>query len=163
MNSTNFSTRICDCRAQLMQSALQFTRNNDDADDLVHDTLLKAIRYESKFEEDSNLKGWLFTIMKNTFINNYKSLGRRSVVFIRNIDPWLYPITESTSVNQGEAKMVSEDISKALENLQPAYAIPFVIYFQGYRYHEIAEQMNIPIGTHLSRYQMFFARTILQG
>jgi RNA polymerase sigma factor (sigma-70 family) len=161
MNINNFNTQICDFRVQLMQSALQFTRNNhDDADDLVQDTLIKAIRYEEKFEQGSNLQGWLFTIMRNTFINNYRSLGRRTAVLINNVDPWLYPVTESTSSNNGEGKLIAEDINKALVNLQPEYALPFLRYFEGFKYQEIADEMNIPIGTVKTRIHV--ARKVLK-
>lgn len=161
MNILNFNSQICCCRTQLMRSALQFTRNHDDASDLVQDTLIKAIRYERKFEEGTNLQGWLFTIMKNTFINNYRYLNKRAAVFIQDVDPWLYPVTETTSRNNGEGKMISEDIDKALANLQPEYAVPFMRYFEGYKYHEIAEQMNLPLGTVKTRIHV--ARRLLKS
>jgi RNA polymerase sigma factor (sigma-70 family) len=74
MKDLTFSAQICGYRTSLMQSAMKFTGNNDDADDLVQDTMIKAIRYETMYKEGTNLRGWLFTIMKNTFINNYRSL-----------------------------------------------------------------------------------------
>lgn len=160
MKAINFNTEICDCRNLLMQSAMQFTQNQEDADDLVQETMIKAIRYEHKFEQGSNLQGWLFTIMKNTFINNYRSFTRRAAVFIKDVDPWQYPVNESTARNNGEGKMISEDINKALNNLHPEYAVPFLRYFEGYKYHEIADQMNIPIGTVKTRIHV--ARRVLK-
>ncbi|EDM35935.1 RNA polymerase sigma-70 factor, ECF subfamily protein [Pedobacter sp. BAL39] len=156
MNTIAFDTEICTYRNKLMQSALQFTHDHDDASDLVQDTLVKAIRYENSFGEGTNLQAWLYTIMKNTFINNYRSLGRRAGVFIKDVDPWLYPVNDATSKNEGECKMIGEDITKALDSIQPAYAIPFLRYFEGYKYHEIAEELDLPIGTvktriHLAR------------
>ena len=161
MNVINFNTEICGCRNLLMQSALQFTNNHEDADDLVQETMIKAIRYEHKFEQGTNLHGWLFIIMKNTFINNYRSLTRRAAVFIQDVDPWRYPVNESTARNNGEGKMISQDINKALENLQPEYSVPFLRYFEGYKYHEIAAEMNIPIGTVKTRIHV--ARRVLKS
>lgn len=156
MNTLTFNTQICDSRSMLMRLALKYTRNREDADDLVQETLMKAIRYEDKYQEGTNLEGWLFTIMRNTFINNYKVLGRKAAIFISNVDPWSYPVTDSTTKNHGEGNMISEDISKALINLQPEYALPFLRYFEGYKYHEIAKEMDLPLGTvktriHLAR------------
>lgn len=161
MNTMNFNSRISGCRGQLMQSALQFTRNNEDADDLVQDTLVKAIRYQARFEDGTNLEGWLFTILKNTFINNYRSLSRRAAVLIKDVDPWSYPVTAATSRNNGEGKMISEDINKALSGLQPEFAVPFLKYFEGYKYYEIAEQLDLPLGTVKTRIHV--ARRVLKS
>lgn len=161
MTPISFDNQISDCRNSLMHSALQFTKNHDDADDLVQDTLIKAIRYEEKYEVGTNLQAWLFIIMRNTFINNYKAFKRRSRVFIENVDPWSYPINSSTGYNAGEGKMINDDINKALRNLQPGYSIPFLRYFEGYKYHEIAIEMDIPIGTVKTR--IHIARKILMA
>jgi RNA polymerase sigma factor (sigma-70 family) len=161
MNTTSFNNQICGCRNNLMQSALKFTRNHDDADDLVQDTLIKAIRYENKYDQGTNLQGWLFTIMRNTFINNYKALGRRAAVFVRNVDPYQYPITETTARNKAEVTMVYEDVHKALAKLEPEYAVPFLRYFEGYKYHEIATEMDLPLGTIKTRIHV--ARRVLKS
>jgi RNA polymerase sigma factor (sigma-70 family) len=161
MNPLNFNTAISGCRSQLMQSALQFTQNTDDADDLVQETMFKAIRYENKFQEGTNIQAWLFTILRNTFINNYKAMGRRASVFVKNVDPWSYPVTDSTARNQGEGKLISEDVHKALADLDKEYAVPFLRYFEGYHYHEIAHQLGLPLGTVKTRIHV--ARRILKN
>lgn len=152
---------ICGHRSSLMQSALKFTRNHDDASDLVQETLIKAIRYENKYEDGTNLRGWLFTIMRNTFINNYRSLARKTAVMVQNVDPWSYPINENTSKNIGEGKFMMEDINKAMASLDPVHSVPFLRYFEGYKYHEIAEELGIPIGTVKTRIHV--ARKILKA
>src|SRR3546814_15552699 len=72
MTKTEFNTMVLHQTGSLRMYALNFTRDSEDAIDLVQDTLLKAITYYDKFKEGTNLKGWLYTIMKNTFINNYR-------------------------------------------------------------------------------------------
>lgn len=161
MNTVTFNNMISDYRPSLMQSALKFTQNYDDAGDLVQDTLIKAIRYEDKYEEGTNLRGWLFTIMRNTFINNYRALTRRTAVMVQNVDPWSFPVTEQTSKNQGEGKFTMEDITKAMSQLEPVHSVPFLRYFEGYKYHEIAEELDIPIGTVKTRIHV--ARRLLKS
>ena len=161
MNTATFNHEICGFRQSLMQSAMKFTRNHDDASDLVQDTLIKAIRYEDHYQEGTNLKGWLFTIMRNTFINNYRSMTRKTSVFVQNVDPWSYPVTSDTSKNHGESKFIAEDVNKALSTLDPAHSVPFLRYFEGYKYHEIAEELEIPIGTVKTRIHL--ARKLLKS
>lgn len=161
MNELTFNSQICGHRASLMLSAMKFTGNNNDADDLVQDTLIKAIRYENMYKEGTNLRGWLFTIMKNTFINNYRGLLKRKAVILTNEDLLAYPLPSYASRNQGEAKFMMEDINKALHNLQPAYSIPFLRYFEGYKYHEIADELSIPVGTVKTR--IYIARKLLKA
>ncbi|RZM09992.1 MAG: RNA polymerase sigma factor, partial [Pedobacter sp.] len=147
MNTVDFSQQICNYRTALMQSAMKFTQNQEDADDLVQETLIKAIRYESKFIDGTNLSAWLYTILKNTFINHYRSCVRKSAVITRSLDfDCQYPAT-SCGTNGGEGKFMMEDMNKALKNLNPTLSLPFLRYFEGYKYHEIAEEINIPIGT----------------
>lgn len=147
MNTANFSHQICHYRTALMQSAMKFTRNHEDADDLVQETLIKAIRYESKFIDGTNLKSWLYTILKNTFINHYRSCVRKGAVVTRSVDFDRYHSAASCGTNGGEGKFMIEDMNKALKNLNPTLSVPFLRYFEGYKYHEIAEEINIPIGT----------------
>jgi len=161
MNTIAFNNQISLYRPSLMESALKFTRNHDDADDLVQETLVKAIRYESKYEEGTNLHGWLFTIMRNTFINNYRSLTRKATVMASNIDLQQHVTIRSSSLNGGEAKFLMQDVNKALKNLDPAYSVPFLRFFEGYKYHEIAKEINIPIGTVKTR--IHIARRILKA
>jgi RNA polymerase sigma factor (sigma-70 family) len=161
MNEFTFNSQICGHRASLMQSAVKFTGNSDDADDLVQDTLIKAIRYETMYKEGTNLRGWLFTIMKNTFINNYRSLLKKKSVLVTNNDLLAYPLPAYASRNKGEARFTMEDINKAIHNLLPAYSIPFLRYFEGYKYHEIANELDIPVGTVKTR--IHIARKLLKA
>ena len=127
--------------------AMKFTHDMEDANDLVQDTLIKAIRYHHLYRKGTNLRAWLYTIMRNTFTNDYRKQGRRNAVMEVSEDLSPYQLSKSAETNRGQNKFVMEDINSAIKNLQPEYAIPFLRYFEGYKYHEIAEELGIPIGT----------------
>ena len=161
MENMTLNNEICNHRSCLEAYAMKFTRDVEDANDLVQDTIIKAIRYHHMYAEGTNIRGWLYTIMKNTFINNYRKDSRKNSVIETSEDLSSYQLYNSADKNKGEGKFVMDDINKALEKLQPEYSSPFLRYFEGYKYHEIAEEMDIPIGTVKTRIHM--ARQILKG
>lgn len=143
----DFDKKIFEEKNALQGYALQLTRNMEDANDLVQETYLKAIKYKSKFEENTNLKGWLYTIMKNSFINNYRKLVRRNT-FIDTTDNTYFLDTPTYSTdNASENKFIADDISEAIADLPPELRITFEMNMEGYKYHEIADELDIPIGT----------------
>jgi len=158
MNSIPFNNQICELRGSLQQFAINFTKNSEDASDLVQDTMIKAIRYSYLYKEGTNLKGWLFTILKNTFINDYRKAVRKQAVVD---DLTSQHLQVSASTNNSTNKFIREDINLALSSLQPEYSVPFLRYFEGYKYHEIAEEMNMPIGTVKTR--IHIARKLLKA
>ncbi len=160
MNNITFSNEICDHKSSLQNFAMKFTKNIEDADDLVQDTLLKAIRYAGMYQEGTNLRGWLFTIMRNTFINNFRKQAKKNALIETSEDLSSFQLRSSAEGNQGENKFMMEDIQRAMARLQPEHATPFVKYFEGYKYHEIAEELNIPIGTVKTR--IHIARQVLK-
>ncbi len=127
--------------------ALKFTKDQDDANDLLQETKLKAIANKEKFKTGTNLKAWLYTIMKNSFITNYQKKVRRNT-FIDTTDN-LHFINETnyTIGNKGENKFVMEDVKSAIESLEDNFKKPFMMHFRGFKYHEIADKLSIPIGT----------------
>lgn len=161
MNNISFNSQICGLRPQLNQFAYKFTQNADDADDLVQETLIKALRYVQLYKEGTNLKGWMFTIMKNTFINDYRSMVRKRLVVTTAEDLTSVQLSCSASSNQGEGKFVRKDIENAMGTLTAEYYIPFTKYFEGFKYHEIADELQIPIGTVKTRIHV--ARKILKA
>jgi RNA polymerase sigma factor (sigma-70 family) len=161
MENLTLNNEICNHRSCLEAYAMKFTRDVEDANDLVQDTIIKAIRYHNLYTEGTNVRGWLYTIMKNTFINNYRKADRRNGLIETCEDLSSYQLYNSADKNKGEGKFMMEDINKALEKLQPEYSKPFLRYFEGYKYHEIAEELKIPIGTVKTRIHM--ARQILKG
>lgn len=147
MNKLEFNALITDHAESLKVYARNFTRDQDDANDLVQETLLKAVTYFKNFKEGTNLKGWLYTIMKNTFINNYRRLVKTNSFITKEEDITSANLFVSASKNRGESKFIMDDINDALSNLSDEYYIPFTMYFEGYKYHEISDHLNIPIGT----------------
>jgi RNA polymerase sigma-70 factor (ECF subfamily) len=122
--------------------------------------MLKALKYKDKFTDGTNLKGWLYTIMKNTFINNYRRMVKRNT-FIDQTDNDYY-IDSMTYVdkNRGEEKFMMNDIQNAIEKLPMSLKKPFTMNYSGFKYHEIAEILHIPIGTVKTR--IFVARRQLR-
>jgi RNA polymerase sigma factor (sigma-70 family) len=147
MNKSEFNTLVTRENESLRMYALRFTHNHDDANDLVQDTMLKAITYYNKFKDGTNLKGWLYTIMKNTFINNYRRSSKANSIVTQTEEITSSNLYYSSTKNKGEAIFVMDDIKDALSVLHKDYYLPFSMYFDGYKYHEIAEELDIPIGT----------------
>ncbi len=147
MKTLEFTSMLTSHRSSLKMYALHFTHDTEDANDLVQDTMLKAITYYTKFREGTNIKGWLYTIMKNTFINNYKKMVRVSAFVVRADEISSANLMYSSTRNQGETKFVMDDLHNALKKLPDTYLVPFNMYFEGYKYHEIAEHLDLPIGT----------------
>lgn len=147
MNSIEFNSLVIQHSDSLKSYAKNFTKDHEDANDLVQDTLVKAITYFKNFREGTNLKGWLYTIMKNTFINNYRRVTRSNYFITKEEEISSANLVVSSTKNLGENKFMMEDINSALSNLPEDYYTPFTMYFEGYKYHEISEHLDIPIGT----------------
>ena len=126
--------------------ALKLTSNRQDAQDLLQETLLKAFASRDKFKEGTNLKGWLYTIMRNTFITNYKKKVRRKT-FIDSTDDLAHINTGRKARNEGVSELAVGEIMKQIDKLSYAYKTPLKMYANGYHYKEIAEFLDIPIGT----------------
>jgi RNA polymerase sigma-70 factor (ECF subfamily) len=160
MTKIEFNTMVTRQSSSLKMYALHFTHDADDANDLVQDTLLKAITYYNKFKEGTNLKGWLYTIMKNTFINNYRRFMKISSFVTKSDEISSANLVFSSTKNYGESKFVMDDIRLALNKLPEEYYVPFSMYFEGHKYHEIADHLEIPIGTVKTRIHV--ARKLLK-
>ncbi|MCP9746127.1 RNA polymerase sigma factor [Lacihabitans sp. CS3-21] len=159
MTAIEFNYALQTNTKTLKPFAMRLTKNYDDANDLVQDTLVKAFLNKDKYADGTNLKAWLFTIMKNTFITNYQRMMRKNTIIDTSDN--LHYINSSDSIVQNDAygNFANEDISKALEKLDDTYKEPFMMYFNGFKYHEIAEKVAIPIGTvknriHLARKEL---------
>ncbi len=145
---------------QLYSAALRMTRNPSDAEDVVQETYLKAYRAFGSFQEGTNLKAWLYRILTNTYINKYRKKQRRpSEVELGELqDLYLYRRmgeASGASVSAEEdalANFVDTDIVHALESLPENFRMPVLMAdVEGFSYKEIAEMLDVPIGTVMSR------------
>lgn len=162
MNITqiNFDKMMEQELSALRNYALSLTHDLDDTKDLVQDTILKAYRYKDKFQAGTNLRGWLYTILKNSFINNYRRNQKRNT-FLDTTDNTFYLDIPSHRIdNDAELKFIRKDLDSAVEYLPTDLRVTFKLNAEGFKYHEIAEELNIPIGTVKTR--IFIARRVLR-
>ncbi|MGK7392929.1 MAG: RNA polymerase sigma factor [Candidatus Cyclobacteriaceae bacterium M3_2C_046] len=147
MTQQEFSFTVNKNSQYLRQHAMKFTRDVEDANDLIQETILKALSNRDKFQFGTNLKAWLYTIMKNTFISNYQKMVRRST-FLDSSDNLHYiNSSENITHNYAYSSLTLRDIGLAIKNLDDIYKTPFMMYFRGHKYHEISDKLQIPIGT----------------
>lgn len=147
MTALEFSYNVDQLTSSLKPFALKLTKDMEDANDLLQETLLKAFTNRDKFAEGTNLKAWMYTIMKNTFITNYQRMMRRNTFIDTTENLHYINSTDSTIQNTAYNNFVMKDMTKAIELLQDAYKVPFMMHFRGFKYHEIANKLEIPIGT----------------
>jgi RNA polymerase sigma-70 factor (ECF subfamily) len=147
MNTTEFNHSLDQMTVALKPFALKLTKDAEDANDLLQETMLKAFTNRDKFADGTNLKAWLYTIMKNTFITNYQRLVRKNT-FIDTTDN-LHYINSMSNVthNLAYSTFTQGDIDRVVNSMEEALRVPFIMHFRGFKYHEIAEKLHIPIGT----------------
>jgi len=156
MTALEFNHQLMVLQPKLGFFAKSLTADPEDAKDLMQETLYKALTNRDKFQGDKNLKAWVFTIMKNTFINNYRR-NVRSNTLIDSTDNTYFINLGSDSVFQTpEGTHNEKEIRKAISELPEDYRIPFEMHTKGYKYKEIAEYLDQPLGSVKSK--IFFAR-----
>lgn len=160
MTAIEFTTQVAGLRDTLKKFTYHFTMDKDESLDLVQDTMLKALLYRDKFREDTNLKGWLFTIMRNTYINQYRKSQRIKTSLDNTKDLFFLNVEDSHTFNRPEQNTEYKEIWKNVNEVKDELLIPFKMYTTGYKYHEIAEHLKIPIGTVKNR--IFHARKEIQ-
>lgn len=158
--SQKFQTKLLDLQSNLLNFAYLLTSNRDDAYDLLQDTTLKALDNEDKYVDNVNFKGWVFTIMRNIFINNYRKVVRSATVIDQTEDLYHLNLPQESGLETPEGSIAADEISEAINSFSDDYRIPFSMHVAGYKYNEIAKEMNLPLGTVKSR--IFFARKRLQ-
>ena len=145
----------------LRNFAMKLTRDKSAADDLFQETALRAFRHKAQYISNTNLKAWLSTIMKNSFINLYRKQKRRSEIQDTTSEDFYLNLSKDTIDNEGEMNINIQEISRIIDSLDEGYRVPFLMSFQGYKYDEIQEKMNLPMGTIKSR--IHHARRILKN
>ena len=160
MSVLEFEELLVDNSDFLKPFAVNLTRDNEAAKDLYQETLYKALANQEKYNAGTNIKAWLFTIMRNIFINNYRRAAKQKTVFDNSANDFLLNNNQVTVANVAESNIEMKEIKKAIYNLPEIFKTPFSLYFDGYKYHEIAEALNEPLGTIKSR--IHFAKKVLQ-
>ena len=159
-SSNTIQQKILGLQANLLSFAYQLTTNKEEAHDLLQDTTLKALDNEEKFVDNTNFKGWVFTIMRNIFINNYRQTVKKATVIDQTEDLYHLNISQDSGLETPEGSFEVKEISNALNAFSDEYKVPFNMYVAGYKYHEIAAKLDLPVGTVKSR--IFFARKKLR-
>lgn len=160
MISRRFQEKLLSLQPNMLNFAFILTSNRDDAYDLLQDTTLKALDNEDKYKENTNFKGWVFTIMRNIFINNYRRATRTSVKIDTTDDLYHLNLPQDSGYASPENTYSVNELHDAIASFTADYRVPFSMHLAGYRYAEIAEHMHLPVGTVKSR--IYYARQRLR-
>ncbi len=157
----DFEKMVVQHNEYLQPFAVSLTRDADEAADLCQETMLRALLYRDKYTLGTNLKAWLYTIMRNTFINGYRR-GKR-MVKIAHPDgiEVAFEAAGMAARNEGYHRLRVREIAKAMDEIPQVFRLSFELYYTGYKYAEIAELLGEPLGTIKSR--IHFARKALAG
>ena len=155
-----FSDLLVDNAGFLKPFAVNLTKNNETANDLYQETLYKALANKEKYNSGTNIKAWLFTIMRNIFINDYRRNAKRRTVFDNTPEDYLINLRQVSVSNSAESSLRQKEIEAAVEALPETFKVPFKLYFEEYKYQEISEYLDEPLGTIKSR--IHFARKLLK-
>ena len=140
--------------------AVNLTKDTDAANDLYQETLYKALANKEKYHPGTNIRAWLFTIMRNIFINNYRRKAKQKTIFDSSPNDYLLNQKQVSVANSAESSLRLKEISTAIQQLPEIFKTPFLLYFDGYKYNEIADALHEPLGTIKSR--IHFARKLLK-
>lgn len=160
MSKIDFKSSIIGMHGNLLSFARKLTCNEDEAHDLVQDTTLKALNNEAKFVDCDNLGGWLMTIMRNTFINDYRKRVREKTMVDTTEDLYHLNLAQETGSLTPDGAFATGEITAVLNAFPEDHRQPFAMHIAGYKYDEISEKLNMPLGTVKSR--IFFTRQKLR-
>lgn len=159
-NNKEFNNLLVDNADFLKPFAVNLTKNSESANDLYQETLYKALANSEKYNSGTNIKAWLFTIMRNIFINDYRRNAKRKTILDNTPEDYLINMRQVSIANTAESSLREKEINTAIEGLPETFKVPFRLYFEGYKYQEIAEYLEEPLGTIKSR--IHFARKLLK-
>ncbi len=145
----------------LQAFAYKLTKNSDDAKDLFQETAYRAITNQEKFRMGTNLKAWLFTVMRNIFINNYRKKAKANTIFDSTENQFFINSGRESIANEAESSILMDELQTLVQALDEGTRVPFMMHYYGYKYQEIAEHLALPLGTVKSR--IFFARKELKA
>ncbi len=160
MSTVEFQDRLDQLSSVLNTFAYNLTKNVEDAKDLFQETALRALSNKEKFRPGTNFKAWLFTIMKNIFINNYRKKMKANT--IQDSTDNLYYLNSGNIdiTNKADSNIMMNELEKMIDSLDDSLKVPFLMHYEGFKYQEIADTLDLPLGTVKSR--IFFARKELK-
>jgi RNA polymerase sigma-70 factor (ECF subfamily) len=161
MSTIEFNQMLVNNAEFLKPFAITLTRDSEAAQDLYQETLYRALANKDKYNVGTNIKAWLYTIMRNIFINNYRRKAKQNTIFDNTPNEFLLNQSQVSTANAAESILKLKDIQQAIHHLPEIFRNPFLLYFDGYKYHEIAEMLEEPLGTIKSR--IHFARKLLKA
>lgn len=159
MTEQNFNRMLLDNSLFLEPASIALTHSREEAKDLIQDTLYRALINREKYKEGTNIRAWLYTIMRNIFINNYRRKKRFSKVTTEVPQDYFMFQTDKTAQNDGLMHCGLSEIKGAIDRLPDIFRLSFELHYIGYKYQEIADTLREPLGTIKSR--IHFARKIL--
>ena len=160
MSTKEFEQYVVSNAEFLKPFAMTLTRDSEIAKDLTQETLFRALANKEKYHVGTNIKAWMYTIMRNIFINDYRRKARQKTIFDNNAYEFIPEYHHSAVKNEADTNMGLKEIKQAIHHLPDIFKHPFMLYFEGYKYNEIADYLNEPLGTVKSR--IHFARKLLK-
>lgn len=161
MKTVDFTQHLLSIQTELFRFAFKLTADREEANDLLQETSLKALDNEEKFTPDTNFKGWMYTIMRNIFINNYRKTVRDQTFVDQTDNLFHLNLPQDSGFDSTEGAYDLKEIHRIVNALPRDYRVPFAMYVSGFKYREIAEKLGLPLGTVKSR--IFFTRQRLQN
>ncbi|NCU02754.1 MAG: RNA polymerase sigma factor [Chitinophagaceae bacterium] len=160
MSTVEFNQMLLNNTDYLRPFAFTLTRDNETAKDLLQETMYRALSNRDKYHVGTNIKAWLYTIMRNIFINSYRRKIKQNTIFDSTANDFFIDQQQVTVANEAESILKMKEIQAAVQQLPDIFKQPFTLYFEGFRYHEIAHILSEPLGTIKSR--IHFARKLLK-
>ena len=157
----SFRNDLVDMQDELRRFAYRLTANHEEADDLLQETSIKALDNEEKYTPDTNFKGWMYTIMRNIFINNYRRVVREQTYVDQTENLYHLNLPQGSGFDSTEGAYDLKEMRRVVNALPQEYKVPFSMHVAGFKYREIAEKLGLPLGTIKSR--IFFTRQRLQN
>jgi RNA polymerase sigma factor (sigma-70 family) len=160
MSTPEFNEILLSNANSLKPFAINLTKDTEAANDLYQETLYKALSNHEKYHAGTNIRAWLFTIMRNIFINDYRRKVKQRTIFDNTPNDYLINLPQLAVKNTSESDLRVKEIQNAIRQLPEIFKTPFLLYFDGYKYNEIADLLQEPLGTIKSR--IHFARKLLK-
>ena len=156
MNSMTFKKDLIGVHYYLLRFSYKLTSDREEANDLLQETSLKALDNEDKYMPDTNFKGWIYTIMRNIFINNYRKVVRDQTFVDQTDNQYHLSMPQGSGIASTEGAYDLKEMHRIVNALPRDYKVPFSMHVSGFKYREIAARLGLPLGREKSR--IFFTR-----